>query len=436
MRTLLRLLCVVAFTVTAQPLAAPRSAADVAPARELPKPNYDLASRWTSAKVGKYVFSTAVTPHWLEFSDRFWYSYETPAGHEVVDGRSGQEDEDAAVGQREDGRAADAHPAHAVRRAASADRHDPVHRERHEDPLQRDAAARLARSRTRPGRRSPATTQTQENQVQGGGGRGGRGGGRRRRPAGQQGGRGGAAGQGANRRRSSGGSSTSFATGTRRARTRSTRPRSRTRRGRPCHPTSRPSIFARGHNLFMMDAKNFELAKKKADDPAIQETQLTTDGEQYYGFARNGAGGQQQDDQQQQQDQGGQTTQGGGGAATRGSRPSRTRSSARARAAIGVTWSQDNKKFSVMRTDQRKVEDLWVINALANPRPRLETYKYGMPGEENQPQAELRRVRHRREEGHEDARPTRSRTSSWGWSPRRRRTCSARSRRPRRAGSR
>jgi len=50
------------------------------PDRELPKPNYDLAARWTSAKVGKYVFSTAVTPHWLEFSDRFWYDYETPAG--------------------------------------------------------------------------------------------------------------------------------------------------------------------------------------------------------------------------------------------------------------------------------------------------------------------------------------------------------------------
>jgi hypothetical protein len=48
--------------------------------RELPKPNYDLAFRWTSSKVGKYVFSTSVTPHWLEFSDRFWYAYETPAG--------------------------------------------------------------------------------------------------------------------------------------------------------------------------------------------------------------------------------------------------------------------------------------------------------------------------------------------------------------------
>ena len=44
---------------------------------------------------------------------------------------------------------------------------------------------------------------------------------------------------------------------------------------------------------------------------------------------------------------------------------------------------------SVTRTDNRKVADLWVINALANPRPTLETYKYGMPGEDNQPQAEL-----------------------------------------------
>src|SRR5687767_11336671 len=59
---------------------APLVFANSAPDRELAKANYDLASRWTSAKVGKYVFSTAVTPHWLEFSDRFWYDYETPSG--------------------------------------------------------------------------------------------------------------------------------------------------------------------------------------------------------------------------------------------------------------------------------------------------------------------------------------------------------------------
>ena len=87
MKTFVRLALAIAFAVSATPLAAPRSAAtsaadraSTAPDRELPKPNYELASRWTSAKIGKLVFSTSVTPHWLEFSDRFWYSFETPAG--------------------------------------------------------------------------------------------------------------------------------------------------------------------------------------------------------------------------------------------------------------------------------------------------------------------------------------------------------------------
>lgn len=44
------------------------------------KANYELASRWTSAKIGKLVFDTSVSPHWLEFSERFWYSYETSKG--------------------------------------------------------------------------------------------------------------------------------------------------------------------------------------------------------------------------------------------------------------------------------------------------------------------------------------------------------------------
>ncbi|HEX5085467.1 MAG TPA: hypothetical protein VFY40_25800, partial [Blastocatellia bacterium] len=37
------------------------------------KANYELAARWTSQKVGKLVFDTSVTPHWLETGDRFWY---------------------------------------------------------------------------------------------------------------------------------------------------------------------------------------------------------------------------------------------------------------------------------------------------------------------------------------------------------------------------
>src|SRR5947209_15856478 len=43
-------------------------------------PNYELAAQWTLPKINKLIFDTQVTPHWLEFSDRFWYSYETRDG--------------------------------------------------------------------------------------------------------------------------------------------------------------------------------------------------------------------------------------------------------------------------------------------------------------------------------------------------------------------
>ena len=54
-----------------------------------------------------------------------------------------------------------------------------------------------------------------------------------------------------------------------------------------------------------------------------------------------------------------------------------------------IVWSQDSRKFALVRRDQRKVEDLWVINALAHPRPTLETYRYAMPGEVNITQYEI-----------------------------------------------
>ena len=99
------------------------------------------------------------------------------------------------------------------------------------------------------------------------------------------------------------------------------------------------------------------------------------------------AGGAGNQDQQQDNTQ---TEQGQGtAAATPSSRAKRDKKFGPRTSAGGVSWSQDNRKFSVTRTDQRKVADLWVINSLANPRPTLETYKYAMPGEENQPQAEL-----------------------------------------------
>src|SRR5208283_3849672 len=59
-------------------------AGDTASAPAIPskvtKANYELAARWTPTKVGKLVFDTTVTAHWLDSGDRFWYTYENSHG--------------------------------------------------------------------------------------------------------------------------------------------------------------------------------------------------------------------------------------------------------------------------------------------------------------------------------------------------------------------
>lgn len=42
--------------------------------------NYQAAARFSPAKLRKIIYSTAVDPHWLKLTNRFWYQYETPSG--------------------------------------------------------------------------------------------------------------------------------------------------------------------------------------------------------------------------------------------------------------------------------------------------------------------------------------------------------------------
>ena len=44
------------------------------------KANYQAAARFSPSKLRKIIYSTAVDPHWLKQSNRFWYQYETPNG--------------------------------------------------------------------------------------------------------------------------------------------------------------------------------------------------------------------------------------------------------------------------------------------------------------------------------------------------------------------
>jgi dipeptidyl-peptidase 4 len=54
-----------------------------------------------------------------------------------------------------------------------------------------------------------------------------------------------------------------------------------------------------------------------------------------------------------------------------------------------VTWSKDSKKFTVNRQDRRGVKELFLVDSIAEPRPALERYRYAMPGEENISKSEL-----------------------------------------------
>ena len=138
-------------------------------------------------------------------------------------------------------------------------------------------------------------------------------------------------------------------------------------------PDRKTILFARNHNLFMMDAESYALAEKKADDPKIVEVQLTKDGEEHYSFAGSGArgGGEQQ---QQQEDQG------GAGEAT-GQAADKN-----ARVPVGVQVDLVEGLEPVLGGAARPAQGRRPLGhrlAGDQPRPRLTTYRYAMPGEPN-----------------------------------------------------
>jgi dipeptidyl-peptidase 4 len=134
-------------------------------------------------------------------------------------------------------------------------------------------------------------------------------------------------------------------------------------------PDEKTVVFARGQNLFMMDADNYAKALKNPGDSTIVETQLTTDGVEKFSYARRLL--PEQEDALKKEDKG-DTNKVGMRAPT-----------------IQVHWSQDSKKFAVVREDERKIPDFWVIHSLANPRPILESYPYPLPGEQAMPVYQL-----------------------------------------------
>ena len=139
-------------------------------------------------------------------------------------------------------------------------------------------------------------------------------------------------------------------------------------------PDGETVVFARNYNLWMINGSDYESildarrgesgdeATEAEEDVEVEEIQLTTDGEEFYAYGGSGGRGETNVTSEENKDD---------------------------RKRANVVWSKDSQKFALVRRDQREVGDLWVVHAVGNKRPELESYKYDMPGEENVTQSEL-----------------------------------------------
>lgn len=126
-------------------------------------------------------------------------------------------------------------------------------------------------------------------------------------------------------------------------------------------PDSSKVVYVKNFNLFWMDKANFLKAVKDLKDTTLVENVLTKDGVANYEYGWGDRGDDNVEVEKKKND----------------------------RKRAPVLWSADSKQFILTRTDQRKVKDLWVIHNTRDPRPTLETFKYAMPGEKEQPQTDL-----------------------------------------------
>ncbi|HKA01584.1 MAG TPA: DPP IV N-terminal domain-containing protein [Candidatus Solibacter sp.] len=348
-----------------------------APAKPV-KANYELASRWTPAKVGKLVFDLQVTPHWMDSGDRFWYTFENSLGRKfyIVD----------PVKKTKTQVFDPARLAAALTTATGLpydSQHLPITTIRfvkNETTIQFEI--NVPRDANIPGEKKPPAggTTTDANQQQNGNDADAEAQDRDDEPQ-QQGGRGGGGNYGPPPGRNQKQLVFEYELATNKLALLEEAPK-RKPAWASISPDDKTVVFVRNHNLYMMDAANYAKSLKNPNDSSIQETQLTTDGVEDFSYAgRGGAGFDQQQQQQQDQQQQDQNQQGQEGQQQDNAR--------QRRAAPGLSWSRDSKKFALIRNDSRKLPKLWVINALANPRPTLETYAYSMPGEPNAPQYQL-----------------------------------------------
>ncbi|GLR17322.1 X-Pro dipeptidyl-peptidase [Portibacter lacus] len=290
-----------------------------------PKPNYDLAARFSPNQIEKMVFSTSVNPHWLKNSDRFWYMYETSKGKSwyLVDPGKNQKSllfdnvQIAADMSRLTGDPFDA-------------QHLSIQKlkfKENEEIVQWEVKSKLVEVDEDSEDDKEEDDMENEKDKKS----------KKKKP-----------------KKVAKVWHFEYNLNSKKLTLVDDYPKAPKRiEWASISPDSSYVLFSRNHNLYWMDKENFLKAQKDEKDTTIVETQWTTDGEKDYGFGGSGRGMDNVEEKKKKDD----------------------------RKGIRVVWSPSGKKFATTRSDYRKVEDLWVLDNTAQPRPRLESYKYPMAGD-------------------------------------------------------
>ena len=122
-------------------------------------------------------------------------------------------------------------------------------------------------------------------------------------------------------------------------------------------PDSTIVVFSKKYNIYWMDKENFLKAVKDENDSTIVENKWTEDGEKHFDYGTGSRWDSGEDDETD-------------------------------RKRVNILWSHNSESFVYKKVDNRHIEDLWVLNSLGK-RPKLETYKYHMAGEQEYPKSSL-----------------------------------------------
>ncbi len=308
--------------------------------KQAPEANWRLAARFAPYKIRKLVYSTSVTPRWIEGSERFWYEWETSAGKRfmLVDPVAGTKrqfiDNDRLAAEIT-----------RITRDPWDGQHLPIRKIKFLDANTLQFEVESSQDEERAD--ADSARGQQQDQRQGAA--------RRPRP-----------------KKKVFHFEYDVQTGALRELTDRQAPDNHPSWA-SVSPDGATIIFARKHNLFLMDSAAYRqvLEARRGKEGAaadsadwkveVAEVQLTTDGEEHFSYAGRDFGEKDED---------------------------RDKSADRRKRTV-ISWSKDSRRFALVRQDQRKVGDLWVIHSTGNTRPQLETYKYDMPGEKDVTQSHL-----------------------------------------------